>query len=165
MKFKNLLLTSFTCIIAIDVAILFDGTWQTTRAESGGNMVVMNDAIIARSLVSPVTTLARGSFVASEHPTTGLAEIIRQNGKKYLRLDKKFTSEDGPDVFVLLHRQDAPTDYQRSSYVSLGRRQKISGKQLYRIPAGVDIAQYKSVVIWCRQFNATFGFATISPVS
>ena len=142
-----------------------DLTWQTTRAESSSNMAVMSDAIIDKSLVASVTTLASGSFVASEHPTTGLAEIVMQNGKKYLRLNKEFKSEDGPDVFVLLHRQDAPKDYKRSNYVSLGRRQKISGKQLYRIPAGVDITEYKSVVIWCRKFNATFGFATISPVS
>jgi hypothetical protein len=108
------------------------------------------------------TVLLSGSFIKSEHPTEGMATIVQMGRHKYLKLDSTFKSEDGPDLFVILHRQDSPTRYQRKDYVNLGRLKNIGGEQMYRIPSGVKVADFKSVVIWCRQFNATFGFAPIS---
>nr|WP_198648332.1 DM13 domain-containing protein [Cyanothece sp. BG0011] len=35
------------------------------------------------------------------------------------------------------------------------------GMQRYVVPEGINIANYKSVAIWCRKFNATFGSAVI----
>ncbi|MGB7250098.1 MAG: DM13 domain-containing protein, partial [Phormidesmis sp.] len=44
--------------------------------------------------------------------------------------------------------------------VNLGRLEKTDGAQRYAIPADVDIEALKSAVIWCRQFDVTFGYAT-----
>jgi hypothetical protein len=38
-------------------------------------------------------------------------------------------------------------------FVDLGRLKAFSGGQNYPIPAGVDVRKYKSVVIWCEQFD------------
>jgi hypothetical protein len=107
-------------------------------------------------------TLLSGSFIKAEHPTQGMATIMQVGRNKYLKLDSTFKSEGGPDLFVILHRQDSPQRYQKKDYINLGRLKKVGGAQMYRIPSGVNIADFKSVVIWCRQFNATFGFAPIS---
>jgi Electron transfer DM13 len=106
--------------------------------------------------------IATGQFVASEHPTTGMVKIMAMNGKKYLKFDSTFKSDSGPDLYVLLHRQGTPKDYKKDNYVSLGRLKKVTGSQMYEIPADADISTFKSAVIWCRQFNATFGFATLN---
>lgn len=115
---------------------------------------------------SPVIRLAAvpslaGQFVAAEHPTTGEAKIVTENGQRYLEFDSAFRSDDGPDLLVLLHRDRTPSDYNESNYVSLGRLQSTNGKQRYAIPTGVSVNDFQSAVIWCRAFNATFGFAPL----
>ncbi len=106
--------------------------------------------------------IASGQFVASEHPTIGMVKIVAMNGKTYLKFDNTFKSDSGPDLYVLLHRQGTPKDYKKDNYISLGRLKKVTGSQMYEIPADTDISEFKSAVIWCRQFNATFGFATLN---
>ena len=105
------------------------------------------------------TSLKTGTFVASEHPTAGTARIITENGKRYLEFDAAFMTDAGPDLFVLLHQQATPQTYTPQDYLSLGRLQQTNGMQRYAIPDDTDLSQFQSAVIWCRQFNATFGFA------
>lgn len=119
---------------------------------------------VIQSLVtqSPVTQspVARsGQFVAAEHPTEGTARIVTENGKRYLVFDQAFMSDEGPDLFVLLHRDQIPQTYDTQNYISLGSLQSVKGEQRYAIPDDVDLANFQSAVIWCRQFNATFGYA------
>jgi hypothetical protein len=160
MKFQTSLLMALTSLVTVNTVVLSAGIFHKTHAEP-----VSLPSMVANATFSPVKVLASGNFVDSEHPTKGLAEVVTQNGKNYLRLNKAFKSDEGPDVFVLLHREDSPKKYKKSDYVSLGRLQKIRGKQLYKIPQQVNISEFKSVVIWCRQFNATFGFAPLTETS
>jgi Electron transfer DM13 len=117
------------------------------------------------------STAKSGTFVSGEHETKGTARIVTKNGKSFLELDSDFkTSNLGPDLFVILHKSDnvlsttKPPAYpiKEGEYVILAPLQKFSGVQSYAIPESVDLAQYKSAVIWCRQFNATFGTASLS---
>ncbi|MEL7224077.1 MAG: DM13 domain-containing protein [Cyanobacteria bacterium J06576_12] len=106
--------------------------------------------------------LAQGaSFISAAHPTSGNAQIVEENGQRYLEFDASFRSDDGPDLFVLLHRDAVPNDYSPDNYVNLGRLQSTDGVQRYAIPADVDIAQLQSAVIWCQAFDVTFGYATL----
>jgi hypothetical protein len=88
---------------------------------------------------------------------------VTENGKRYLELDEAFKTDNGPDLFVILYRSEKPPIYgiKEKNYVSISRLQKVSGTQRYGIPAGVNLADFGSVAIWCRQFNATFGFAPL----
>jgi hypothetical protein len=103
-----------------------------------------------------------GAFVGAEHPTTGTAKIVMDNGKRHLELNSAFKTDAGPDLYVLLHRSAKPESYDAKNYVSLGRLMKVSGQQRYEIPPNVDLKTIHSTVIWCRQFNATFGYASLS---
>ena len=38
-------------------------------------------------------------------------------------------------------------------YVDLGALRAFEGSQKYAVPAGVDLARYASVVIWCERFG------------
>ena len=151
MRYQNLVVTTFGSILAIGIATLSPGSLRSVKAE-----------LAPVQAIAAAPSLASGSFVKSEHPTQGMVTIINSGGTKYLKFDSSFKSDDGPDLIVLLHRQDSPKQYRKGNYLSLGRLQKVAGTQMYKIPAGVDIKQFKSVVIWCRQFNATFGFARLN---
>lgn len=104
-----------------------------------------------------------GMFVAAEHPTSGNAKIVTENGTRYLVFDQSFKSDAGPDLHVILYR-DASVPVKgiaEANYVILGRLQKVNGMQRYVIPASIKLADYGATAIWCRQFNATFGYATL----
>ena len=102
------------------------------------------------------------SFIGVGHKTEGTYNIVTENGKQYLELNKSFRTDRGPDLFVLIHRQSVPQSYTELDFVTLDRLDKFRGSQRYLIPAHVDLTQFNSVVIWCREFNVTFGYAPLS---
>lgn len=113
---------------------------------------------------APQNAIAKsGKFVAAEHPTQGTARIINEKGKRYLEFDKTFKSDSGPDLHVILHR-DATlpiSGLKEQDYITIGRLQKVSGTQRYAIPDNVNLKNFRSVAVWCRMFNATFGYAPL----
>ncbi len=104
-----------------------------------------------------------GTFVEGEHETTGTAKIVTQKGKSYVEFDPAFKTSKGPDLYVILYRQpQVPiSGLAEKDYVSLGKLQKVSGTQRYAIPATVKVTEFANVVVWCRKFNATFGYAAL----
>ncbi|NJL89879.1 MAG: DM13 domain-containing protein [Coleofasciculaceae cyanobacterium SM2_1_6] len=118
--------------------------------------------------ISPVTSpvMARsGAFVNAEHETLGGARIITENGSRFIEFDQAFKTDSGPDLFVILTRQNQPPNrgIREQDYISLGMLQSTSGSQRYAIPADLNLAEFASVTIWCRQFNSNFGYAQLLP--
>jgi Electron transfer DM13 len=153
MKFK------YIAVLSI-IALLNTGNIEAVSAKQ---------TINPNQTVSTVTKVAMqpsqtGSFQAGEHPTQGNIRIITYKGKRYLQFDKSFKTDNGPDLFVILHRnQTVPVSgIQEKDYTSIARLKKTKGTQRYAIPNNVNLADFKSVAVWCRKFNATFGFATLN---
>ncbi|MGE0563618.1 MAG: DM13 domain-containing protein [Pseudolabrys sp.] len=48
-------------------------------------------------------------------------------------------------------------------FVDLGRLRAFKGSQRYTIPAGVDLAKFPSVVIWCEAFGVLISPADLKP--
>lgn len=114
------------------------------------------------------TVAAAGTFVAAEAPTTGAAQIVESGGQRYLVLNSAFsTTEQAPDLQVLLETSAVPPGSYSNfgSFVNLGSLQNVKGEQRYPIPDAIDLAQFKSVAIWCRMANATMGYATLGGAS
>ncbi|MCL1470237.1 DM13 domain-containing protein [Argonema antarcticum] len=165
MKFKQLVLLGATSFLASAFSISgyaarVSGNPSSNAMNPGANLTLTKDAM-AQNMSA---VMMSGTFVAAEKPTTGTARIVRENGRRYLELDGAFrTSDQGPDLHVLLETADKPPQsYQDpSTYVNLGKLQKFSGTQRYPIPAAINISNFKSVAIWCRMANATFGYAML----
>ena len=47
--------------------------------------------------------------------------------------------------------------------VDLGSLKGNQGSQNYVVPTGVDVAQYKTVLLWCRRFSTPIAIATQAP--
>ena len=143
--------------------VVADSTGPSVRDELIASADLLQGAQIGTdSPVQLAQASAGAPFVgAAAHPTEGSAQIVEVDGQYYLELDEAFRSDDGPDLFVVLHTQAVPESYGPDDFVNLGRLQSIEGAQRYAIPAGVDIAALQSAVIWCQQFNVTFGYATL----
>lgn len=145
-------------------ASTFSQAFQPTTT-GGGYSSLTRSALMAQA---PTRIAATGMFVAAEQPTSGMAQIVVENGQRYLVLDSSFkTSSQGPDLHVVLDpTNQPPAQYQdKTRFVNLGKLQKFAGTQRYAIPASVDLAKFKSVGIWCQMANATFGYAPLSPAS
>ncbi|MBE9167987.1 DM13 domain-containing protein [Pleurocapsales cyanobacterium LEGE 06147] len=104
------------------------------------------------------------SFVTVEqdHQTTGTVKIIEENGQKYLEFDEDFTTANGPDVQVILYRDNSiPVNIEEADYIALSPLESFSGQQRYLIPEDINLKEYQAVGIWCQQFNVTFAYAAL----
>ena len=95
------------------------------------------------------------------HNGAGIAQVIRtEDGDLVLRVEE-FSVTNGPDLVVVLSPDDG--GYADGS-LTLGELKATDGNFNYDIPAGTDLSQYKSVVVWCRSFPTTFAFAPLEEV-
>ncbi|WP_088243353.1 DM13 domain-containing protein [Calothrix rhizosoleniae] len=110
----------------------------------------------------PKSLISSGNFVKAEKTTTGKAKIVSSNGKRYLKFDQNFSTGNGPDVKVILHKNSSvPANIKEGNYITLSLIKSFNGEQTYEIPDNVNLDNYKSVGIWCEEFNATFGYASL----
>lgn len=169
MKLNQLLLlgtTSFlVCVLPVSGYAAGVSANSPTQAVSPTSTSSDAGTTVAQS--QPVAILS-GTFVAGEKPTTGSARIVTEDGHRYLEIDNAFsTSNQGPDLHVLLDTSEKPPQtYQNlGSAINLGRLRSYNGAQRYPIPDAINLASFKSVVVWCRMANATFGYAPLRPSS
>jgi hypothetical protein len=111
-------------------------------------------------------TLATGTFHGKVHQTSGRATIYKEeDGKLLLRLTN-FKTSNGPDVHVILIAAgdaDDNANFLKSNTerVELGKLKGNEGDQNYEIPAGTDLAKFRTVSIYCERFDANFGAAPL----
>ncbi|GAA1683196.1 DM13 domain-containing protein [Kribbella yunnanensis] len=112
--------------------------------------------------------LAKGSLISHEHDTSGSVAVLQlPDGSRVLRLENLDTS-DGPDLRVWLSDAEVLPGragwhvFDDGRYQTLGRLKGNHGNQNYPIPASVDLADFRSVAIWCDRFNVSFGAATLT---
>lgn len=112
---------------------------------------------------SDVTVIATGQFstITPGEDTAGTAELVQMGDQLQVRLNQDFQTKEGPAVRILLHQQSSPTTYTPDNYVLLGNLQEFQGEQTYVIPSGVEWQNYPHLIIWCEEFNVTFGGATL----
>ena len=130
--------------------------------------VAVEQAATAPAPAKPASTdLSSGTFVSHEHGTTGTVRVIElADGTRILRLENLDTS-NGPDLKVVL--SDAPVIdgkagwhvFDDNEHVKIANLKGNKGSQNYTIPAEVDLAELRSVSIWCDRFNVSFGAAEL----
>jgi hypothetical protein len=111
------------------------------------------------------TVAYSGNFVKAEAPTTGTARVMAKGQHQFLEIDSAFqTTNQAPDLHVILEPSATPPKSYTNpgAFINLGKLQKVSGAQQYPIPDAISVANYKSVVIWCRMANATIGYAKLT---
>jgi Electron transfer DM13 len=71
-------------------------------------------------------------------------------------LEEDFEVGPGPAFHVYLVPKAsirASSDMKDVMFVDLGRLRAFKGSQRYPIPAGIDLAKYPSLIIWCERFS------------
>ena len=115
----------------------------------------------------PRKVTARGAFVHANPADPihyGKGRVTVYEG--LLHLESDFEVGPGPKfhVYLVPDKEVTPsTNVARTMFVDLGRLKAFKGSQNYEMPAGVDIARFGSVVIWCEQFGVLISPAALSP--
>ena len=122
-------------------------------------------AAAAPATAAEPVPLAHGTFHSNAHETTGDATILSlADGRRILRLTS-FSTSNGPDLRVYLVAAADVTDdetVKQAAFVELGLMKGNKGDQNYEVPATVDLAQYRTVTIWCKRFSVNFGSAPLT---
>jgi Electron transfer DM13 len=119
------------------------------------------------SSVETVLNFARLNTVAA--PTQGSVAIVKKtDGSTVLRL-QNLKTEAGPDLHVYLYAAAVPNKeangktVKANKFLDLGKLgAPFAGFVEYSIPAGTDLSQYKSAIIWCDQVGTTFAGASLN---
>ena len=113
--------------------------------------------------------VASGEFTDADaiHKGSGRAILYAlPDGRHVLRFED-FRTTNGPALVVYLASHPSPAsaaDVTDQGYLSLGELKGNVGNQNYPIPADVDVAGYRSVVIWCELFDVLFSPAALEVV-
>ena len=93
----------------------------------------------------------------------GSAVIVRNGDQLSLQLGSDFVSQNGPDLFIILHEPGVEKGVQKGKFVNLGKLESNRGTSNFNIgmPPTLLAKKYDSVVVWCKEFNVTFGIGKI----
>lgn len=99
---------------------------------------------------------ATGTFTGkSNHVTTGHASVARVHGQWVVILEDDFHFDGAPDPHVALGSNGYRAD------ARLALLSSNDGQQVYAIPAGLDVADFNEIWIWCVQFAVPLGEAKL----
>ena len=105
--------------------------------------------------------LAKGElqYVDSIHNGKGEVRLVEIGASRFLRFESVAIS-NAPDIHVYLSK-DVGGRYVEATSLYLGALKVTNGSFNYELPAGTDLAQFKSVVLWCRNFSTLITWADL----
>lgn len=116
---------------------------------------------LAQDLPQITTSVAAGdSFVKKRYSINGGWDIAKQGNDTVIRFDEDFKTKSGPDLKVYLSKTDvANLDGKAVTQdaVKIAVLKSNRGQQSYIVPAGINLSDYKSVVIHCEAFEVLWG--------
>ena len=98
------------------------------------------------------------------HWGRGTASLYRAPQGASVFLHEDFEVGPGPRFHVYLASRATvanSADFEASETLDLGRLRAFKGGQVYPVPAGIDLARFGSVVIWCKEFGVLISPATL----
>lgn len=112
--------------------------------------------------------IAVGEFVDTDaiHKGSGRATVYELPEGQHVVRFENFRTTNGPALVVYLAKHTAPTnasDVTDNGFLKLGKLKGNVGNQNYPVPAGTNIAEFNSVVIWCELFGVLFSPAALQP--
>lgn len=126
---------------------------------------------LATAMAAPLTYLAAptahaqaaarsGTLTKVSKTLAGGWSIVHRDGKSFLVFDDAFRAANGPDLKVFLSPQAMSAVTGKTAVqgaLNIGVLKKTKGTQEYEIPAGTDLAKFKSVLVHCEEFAVLWG--------
>ncbi|MDQ2912545.1 MAG: DM13 domain-containing protein [Chloroflexota bacterium] len=98
-------------------------------------------------------------FVDPVHNGKGPVRLVAVGSRRFVRFEN-VAIQNGPDLHVYLS-PDTGGKYTDATSLYLGPLKATNGSFNYELPPTVDLARYRSVVVWCRAFSVLFTWADL----
>lgn len=144
---------------------LLSPLWERTVLYEASPLAPIENVVAAdmAPVASPAVGVTRqGVFKGADdfHFGRGEAYLIESGDGTHVIRFENFSVRNGPDLYVYLSRE---IDGKRvDEMLNLGRLKATDGAFNYEVPAGVDLSQVESVIVWCKQFSTLFAEAPLS---
>ena len=104
-----------------------------------------------------------GEFEGADdfHFARGKALLIQTAPDVYVLRIEEFSVRNGPDLFVYF---SPSAEGYADGFIDLGSLKATDGAFNYDIPAGTDVSQFKSAIVWCKAFSVLFAVAPLAQV-
>lgn len=118
--------------------------------------------------IAAPAVLAKGDFISHEHTTTGKVSIVKDEAGKYKLALENLDTTNGPDVHVWVSAGEVVEGLagfksaENFEKIDLGVIKGNKGNQVYDLPDDFDISKWKSIDLWCDQFDVSFGAAPLT---
>ena len=119
-------------------------------------------AVAPTSAASPVARIAASGelqYVDSVHNGKGPVQLVTLGDQRFVRFDGVAIT-NAPDIHVYLSRETGGR-WSEATSLYLGALKATNGSFNYEVPAGAALGDYKSVVVWCRQFRVLITWADL----
>ncbi|MBF6595155.1 MAG: DM13 domain-containing protein [Thermaceae bacterium] len=137
-------------------------------AQSMSDSAMMNNlpVLVGAMAQQMGTAVAKGSFYTLEAPTKGTVTIYKHADGTQVLVLNNFKTEVGPDLQLWLSaatpKKGDGANLQKTKYVAVGLFKKaFDGNFEVKLPKGLDLSHYKSVLLWCEQVKTPFGAALL----
>ena len=101
-------------------------------------------------------------YVDTIHNGAGPVRLIDAGGRRFVRFEEVMLT-NAPDVHVYLS-QETGGRWDEGTSLYLGALKATNGSFNYELPDALDLAPYRSVVVWCRAFHVLISWADLLPV-
>ncbi len=105
-----------------------------------------------------------GDWTKKSYSIRGNWTIVTTDEGRFLELDDRFKTRNAPDLKLFLSTlpADSVTSGNAVSHGTLiSPLESNKGAQRYRLPDGVDLADYESLVLHCERFSKLWGVSSL----
>lgn len=150
---------------AINLKVTAEGPWKLHVEQQVD--VPLEEAPLPAMSAPGTKAVFKGDFYRMDQTGKGTITIYQlADGSHALRLDDFFVSPN-VDLEITFSPLEAPRttpEFMGTPWVKAAPLDITAGSLNFTVPADVDPAKYKSVVIWCPLINSAYAAATLQPV-
>ncbi len=120
-------------------------------------------AAFAETSTAAVTVAAElpsGTFIKKKKKLKGAWEVVQRGDKIFIVFGDDFRAANGPDLKIFLSPKtvsDVTGKTAVNGALNIGELKATKGTQEYEVPAGVNLADYSSVLVHCEAYSVLWG--------
>jgi len=132
-------------------------------AVSLSGAAAFSPAAFAETATASVTVgaeLPSGTFIKKKKKLKGAWEVVQRGDKTFIVFGDDFRAANGPDLKIFLSPQtvsDVTGKTAVTGALNIGELKNTKGTQEYEVPAGVNLADYSSVLVHCEAYSILWG--------
>jgi len=115
---------------------------------------------VQASITQSVDYATSGDFVRKSKKLKGSWTVEEREGKTVIVFADDFRAAKGPDLKIFLSPKsvsDATGKNAVDGAINIGELKQTKGGQVYEVPAGINLADYGSVLVHCEAYSVLWG--------